>query len=169
MSKKAQPQKPRILLIDTSVFLNLLKVPGRNQDEEAVFSRFEKEIKDGTQFFLPYGAVIETGRFIAQIPGKGGQRKRKFAELFVARLKDIVVGKAPWKILEFPEKEEFIDWLKDFPDNCQAGKSFTDHTIIKDFDKICEAYPRHHVEIWTLDSTDLGGYLRPYPHIPTTT
>lgn len=39
-----------IYIIDTSVLLNILDVPGRNQDRDAVFAAFEARIKAGSRF-----------------------------------------------------------------------------------------------------------------------
>ena len=55
-----------IVIVDTSVFLNVLDVPGFNQDREADLARFRELIEAGANLLLPIAAIFEAGNHIAQ-------------------------------------------------------------------------------------------------------
>ena len=60
---------PPIVIVDTSVLLNVLDVPGFNRDRGTVLDRFEELVDDGANLLLPMGAVFETGNHVAHLPG----------------------------------------------------------------------------------------------------
>lgn len=62
-----------VILVDTSVLLNILNVPGLNQDHEAIMDEFEELVESGVNLLLPVGAVFETGNHIARL-ADGRQR-----------------------------------------------------------------------------------------------
>lgn len=68
--------------IDTSVFTNIINVPGRNQQHDSVMKELKDLLgqKDKNALILPYATIIETGNHIAHC-GDGNQR-RKAAEKF---------------------------------------------------------------------------------------
>lgn len=49
-----------IVVIDTSVFLNVLDVPGFNQDRDSVLRELERLINRNATLLLPMAAVVET-------------------------------------------------------------------------------------------------------------
>ena len=55
-----------VCIIDTSVFLNLLNVPGKNQDLESIVRSFQEYTDLNVTFILPMATIIETGNHIAQ-------------------------------------------------------------------------------------------------------
>lgn len=63
-----------ICVIDTSVFLNLLDVPNRNNERQQVDQAFLEYVELDTTFILPMATIIETGNHIAQ-NGDGGTRR----------------------------------------------------------------------------------------------
>jgi len=50
-----------ICIIDTSVFLNILNVPGKNDRHEEMMGAFKDYISCGASFILPMATIIETG------------------------------------------------------------------------------------------------------------
>ncbi len=56
-----------IVIVDTSVFLNVLDVPGFNQEYAAVEEEFRSFVKNGADFELPAATVLETGNHITQL------------------------------------------------------------------------------------------------------
>ena len=95
-----------ICLIDTSVFLNLLNVPGRNQDRETVTQEFREYVELDTTFILPMATILETGNHIAQ-NGNGAQRRQtaqRFCDVVMASLK----GDTPYRPADFPNTEEML-------------------------------------------------------------
>ena len=156
-----------IIIIDTSIFLNILNVPNRNQEYQQVTKDFEKYIKLGASFILPIATVIETGNHIAQ-NGDGTQR-RKIADKFCKAVTDALTGEAPYTISPFPSNQEIQQWLNEFPDLAGKNKSdrklegtsLGDLTIIKEFEKIRAKHGGQEIMIWTLDSGFESCYHKP--------
>lgn len=157
-----------IILIDTSVFLNLLNVPGRNQDTEQVNSDYISYVELQCTFILPMATILETGNHIAQ-NGDGGIR-RKTAGRFCEAVKGAFEGVAPYQPSDFPNSAEVLTWLNQFP--CHAGQnksptkttegtSFGDLSIIKEFEKCRARFGMSEILIWSLDSD-----LKSYHHKP---
>lgn len=143
--------------MDTTVFCNVLNVPGLNQDSEEVFSELETNISNGDTLLLPMAAVIETGNHIAQL--SGGSSRRKSAEKFCGQVMAAIDGTAPWTAMKFWESEQLRGWLGEFPDRAMQEVGMGDLSIIKDWERMCELQPGRRVRIWSLDS-HLQGYDR---------
>lgn len=154
-----------ICLIDTSIFLNLLDVPNRNESKEKVFEDFETYINAGCTFLLPMATILETGNHIAK--NGDGNIRRTTAQRFVEAAKAAFSGEAPWSPIDFPTTKEILTWLETFPDKAGSNKapdksegtSFGDLSIIQEFDKACNRFSMSEVFIWSLDS-DLQNYCR---------
>ncbi|MCE2746804.1 MAG: hypothetical protein LW710_12985 [Burkholderiales bacterium] len=153
-----------ICIIDTSVFLNLLNVPGKNQDKDTVTASFTAYAELGVTFILPMATIIETGNHIAQ-NGDGGTR-RKTAQRFCKAVKGAFSGDAPYQPSEFPNSAEVLTWIDNFPDKAGANKSpqktgegtsFGDLSIIEEFNKCVSRFSTREVFVWSLDS-DLSSY-----------
>lgn len=155
-----------IVLLDTSVYLNVLDVPGFNQDCAAVLNEFERSIRAGDHFLLPLASVWETGNHIADLTD--GQTRRRFGEKLVADVTKAFQGQAPYRATHFPDRGEFLQWLGDFPDmvmrsktvkKLREGISLADLSIVKEWERNCSLHPMTRVRIWSLDA-DLAGYDR---------
>ncbi|GAX37301.1 hypothetical protein [Nodularia sp. NIES-3585] len=152
-----------ICLIDTSVFLEILNVPNYNQHRASVLEDFKTYAQSGCTFLLPMATILETGNHIAQ--NGDGTMRRKTALRFVKEVKDAFTGVAPWKPTTFPNTEEILLWIDQFPDLAgknkapqkQEGTSFGDLSIIREFEKSCHLFSMSEVFIWSLDS-DLENY-----------
>ncbi|EKF9565611.1 TPA: hypothetical protein NJ548_004090 [Vibrio parahaemolyticus] len=158
-----------VCIIDTSIFLNLLNVPGKNQDKAKVSKDFTEYAQSGVTFILPMATIIETGNHIAQ-NGDGGTR-RKTAERFCLAVKGAFTGAAPYQPSEFPNSAEVLTWLDSYPQHAGASKSatkqsegtsFGDLSIIEEFKKCVSKFSMSEVFIWSLDS-DLAAYHRGQP------
>ncbi|MCX7628149.1 MAG: hypothetical protein N2Z69_07055 [Methylophilaceae bacterium] len=155
-----------IVLLDTSVYLNVLDVPGFNQDCAAVLDEFERSIRAGDYFLLPLASVWETGNHIADLTD--GQTRRRFGEKLVADVTKAFKGDTPYRATHFPDRDEFLTWLSDFPNmvmhskttkKLREGISLADLSIIKEWQRNCSLHPMTRVRIWSLDD-DLAGYDR---------
>jgi hypothetical protein len=152
-----------ICFIDTCVFLNLLNVPNRNQDHEKVSQDFNTYEKLKFTLLLPMATIIETGNHIAQ--NGDGNIRRRTAQRFVDEVKAAFQGISPWTPNQFPQTDEILLWIDQFPDlaGCNKtakkpeGTSFGDLSIIQEFNKTCTRFPMTEVFIWSLDS-DLKTY-----------
>jgi hypothetical protein len=130
-----------IVLIDTSIYLNILDVPGRNQQRSAVLEQFEQRIKAADHLLLPAASIWETGNHISRLAN--GALRRRFAAIFVANVCSAIAGETPYGPTQFPSGKEFADWLQNLPESAQRNKSATktnegvslsDHTIIKEWE-----------------------------------
>lgn len=158
-------EMPSIVLIDTTVFLNILDVPGRNQDRDGVLADFAVRIERGDSFLLPMASIWETGNHIAKL--KNGADRRRWAQLLVENVRQAINGSAPFRPTYFPDKDTFIDWIADFPDYANRSKSnmkpnegvsLADMSIIKEWERIKKINRMSVVEVWSLD-VDLTGFI----------
>lgn len=155
-----------ICLIDTSIFLNLLNVPGRNQDKVQVFDDFKIYVEMDVTFILPMATILETGNHIAQ--NGNGDMRRKAADRFCIAIEGAFNGVAPYQPSEFPSSAEVLVWLNQFPHHAgqnksptktTEGTSFGDLSIIKEYEKCLSKFGMSEIFIWSLDS-DLAQYHR---------
>jgi len=144
-----------VIIIDTSIFLNVLDVPGMNQDKEKVFSDLTSFIDKDASLLLPMAAVYETGNHIAQLPNGGNRRQIAFR--FAKQVSEAISGQAPWQAMAAPSIEQVSQWLSEFPDSAMRGAGMGDLSIIKEWELACARTPRRRVFIWALDD-DLKGY-----------
>ncbi|MBP8183469.1 MAG: hypothetical protein KAX88_05150 [Rhodoferax sp.] len=145
-----------IVLVDTSVFLNVVDVPGRNQQRESVLTELDELIDAGDLLFIPMAAIIETGNHIAHMGGDGRLRRqasKRFVDVVRAALND----EAPWKPINFPADEHVLTWLGEFPDFAMRGISMGDLSIHKEWEQLCTKYSMSRVRVWSVDGdlTDL--------------
>jgi hypothetical protein len=153
-----------ITFVDTSIFCNLIPVPGFDQDREAVIRAFLQR-REKEHFILPVTAVIETGNHIAHLP-HGGER-RHAADKYARIVELVLVGEAPWTLHEFKWGSDFLRALLD---GGGSGSSLVDHATrgvgVGDLCILAErrayaALAQVPVGIWTLDS-DLSAHSEPW-------
>ncbi|MEM7657505.1 MAG: hypothetical protein AAF399_15330 [Bacteroidota bacterium] len=141
-------------MIDTSVFLNILDLPGRNQDRQQVLDSFQAYIQNEDTLLLPYAVIIETGNFVGQT---SGNRRFDFAQKFTSIMVKCLEGNLPWKPLRIPQKQELLSWLSDFPRSASRGLGFADFSMVQELYLQRELFPQYEVQIWSLDQ-HLQGY-----------
>lgn len=158
-----------ICLLDTSILLNILNVPSKNQSRAKVFADFEDYVQLNCEFIIPFVVAVEVGNHISQ--NGDGHTRRKVAQDFVEMMQQTFNGDFPFKISDFELKAEWQKWITEFvdkagqnktPDKPNEGMSLTDLSIIKEYEDIQaknKANKRKHVNvfIWSLDS-DLTAY-----------
>ncbi len=149
-----------IVLLDTSVYLNILDVPVFNQDRESILATFEQSIQQSDYFLLPLAAVWETGNHIADL--SDGQTRRTFAQRLVEDVGKAFKGDVPYRATHFPERMEFLAWLAVFPDmamrskserKLREGVSLADLSIIMEWERNCGLHPMSRVRIWSLEAS----------------
>jgi hypothetical protein len=139
-----------VLLVDTSVFLNVLDVPAFNQHRESVFQQFERFLQEGSYLLLPMATVFEAGNHIAQL-SDGGLR-RAHAERFVGTVREAIDGNAPWRPIRLPDLQEIGAWMNEFTNHATRGLGMGDLSIIKEWQGACARHPHLRVLIWSLDA-----------------
>lgn len=153
-----------IVLLDTSVYLNVLDVPGRNQARSQVLDAFQARVLDGDHFLLPMASVWEAGNHISRLAN--GALRYQFANTLVTNVRAALGGEAPYRTTYFPDSAVFAAWLDDFPAVAQRNKSdrqtregvsLSDLSIIKEWEQTRDRHSLSRVLIWSLDS-DLAAY-----------
>lgn len=158
-----------ICLLDTSILLNILNVPSKNEAHSEIISDLEAYIELGCEFIIPFVVAVEVGNHISQ--NGDGNTRRKVAQAFVEMLQKTFDGNFPFKISDFELKTEWQKWITEFIDKAgqnktiskpNEGMSLTDLSIIKEYESIQvknRANKQNHVKvfIWSLDS-DLEAY-----------
>ena len=146
-----------IVIVDSSVLLNIFDVPGRNQRRKEVHNGLAKLIENGDHLFIPMAAIVEVGNLIAHV--KNGAQRRAAADRFVKELRSALADEAPWKPINFPSNQEVLSWLDAYPESATKGVGMGDLSIRQEWESCCHRYSMSRVWVWTLDS-DLAGLDR---------
>ena len=153
-----------IVLLDTTIYLNVLNVPGRNQQREEVFRHFELRVQNKDHFLLPMATIWETGNHISRL--STGALRWQYACKLAQSVSDALQGQAPFSPTYFPNRETFLRWIDAFPDFSKSNKSpgktaegisLSDLSIIKEWEHTRVLNTMTRVLIWSLDS-DLAAY-----------
>ena len=146
-----------VVIVDTTVLLNVLDIPPRNQNRDAVLAEFKKLVEREVSLLLPMVALFETGNHIARL--SNGRQRRRHAARFCDRVGEALEGKAPWTPVPLPEPADLAQWLDEFPDHAMRKTGMSDLSIIKAWKAACTRHPNRRVRIWSFDG-DLQGYDR---------
>jgi len=147
-----------IVIIDTSIFLNILDIPGRNQDRESILDETERLFsKETTSILLPLATILESGNHIAHV--SDGRMRRQSAHRFAEQVEAAVNGRAPWRPTRAITSVELSRLMTRFPDAAMREIGLGDLSIVHEWETACELHPRYRVRIWSLDR-HLAGYDR---------
>lgn len=139
--------------IDTSVLLNIINVPGRNQQRDEVMAELKELVKETNSnvLILPFATIIETGNHIAHCGD--GNKRRKCAEKFKECIERTVNNEAPWQYYGNQlTSDDLREICKDFPDFAMRGEGFGDLSIINAYNKYKSETPAiHKIRIWSVD------------------
>ncbi|SFU46820.1 hypothetical protein [Alicyclobacillus macrosporangiidus] len=158
--RRVQNAKKRtVRYVDTSIVLNMLNVPGRNQDRDHVLRELAES--QGDTFILPLSSIIETGNHIAHLAD--GFQRRQAAERFTELLKKIARGEFPWTMDKLSmDRKDLEFYASHFPDYAVRGVGMGDLSIIREFTRYVErigpSVSGIVVKIWSLDA-HLSGYV----------
>jgi hypothetical protein len=149
-------------LVDTSVFCEIIPVPGRSQHRDAILEALEEHIQENVILLLPIATILETGNHIAHIPD--GRQRRATAERFVELVRQAlgnIEGPPPWTVPQpLLAPEDLQRYLNEFPDHAMREISLGDLSIIKEYQRQCQLHQVRRVFIWSLDD-HLSAYDRP--------
>ncbi len=141
---------PAVVLVDTSVFLNILDVPGFNQRRHDAIQVLTVMVNEPrTSLLLPIPAILETGNHIAHL--SDGRQRRKYGGIFVGQVAQAFDGEAPWQPTGFPDSRVFQSWLAAFPESAMREIGLGDLWIVKEWEAACHRHPRHRVRVWSFD------------------
>lgn len=147
-----------VCLLDTSVFLEIINVPGKAENPKAFQKDLRRRVQDRQTLFLPMATILETGNHIGQV-ADGGQR-RTCAQRFVKQVGEALEGVSPFKPISFLREDDLRAWLAEFPDHATQGGGLGDLSIIHDWQRLCAQNRGRRVYIWSLDE-HLQAYDRP--------
>ncbi|MFN9999491.1 MAG: PIN domain-containing protein, partial [bacterium] len=108
-----------VCLIDTSVFLDILNVPGKGKNHAETLRDLRQKVQTQESLFLPMATIVETGNHIGQ--NGDGNRRRTCAVQFVRQVQQALEGRSPFTPLNFLEATELNRWLSEFPDWAGRG------------------------------------------------
>jgi len=143
--------------VDTSILLNVLNVPGKNQDRETIVVELQARIDSGIHFILPATTIIETGNHISQLP-RGDDRRRCGTGLDVL-LREVIGGEAPWVLHEAAWDRGLLrtlcDGLQGQGNLVELLTSQTmgtgDLAILAECERYADRVSHLEVGVWTLD------------------
>lgn len=138
-----------ICIVDTSILVELLNLPGLASRHVGMVAEFEQRQAAREQFLLPIAALIETGNHIAHIPD--GVARRKSADDFVQFAAASLHGKSPFTPTPLPSILDVTAWLTDFPDHAMRGVGLADRSLIALWDIQRQLHPQRRIYIWSLD------------------
>lgn len=145
-----------VYFIDTSVFCNILPVPGRDQDRAAVLTELTRRQELGT-LILPVTTIIETGNFIAQLPTGGERRATALRLVMVLRM--VCEGRAPWALHEFAWERSLIEDLIEgsgtkvtLVEHAESKVGAGDLAILAEVRAYAKRASPTDVKVWSLDS-----------------
>lgn len=146
-----------VRFIDTSVMLNLLKVPGKCNEAELVREEWKEVLASKEVLILPVATIIETGNHIAHI--EEGHIRRKIAGKFGEYLRKTAEGEAPWQLYGVELDKEGLRYLADNIEEWATYEVGTgDLSIIYAYEQYKEKTPAiGNIMIWSTD-THLQGY-----------
>ena len=85
-----------IRFIDTSIVMNLLRIPHMCQEYESVKKEFNEAIEQNETLILPLATIIESGNHISHIAD--GNIRREKAVKFQEFLRKTAKEEAPWEL-----------------------------------------------------------------------
>lgn len=154
--------------IDTSVFMNILNVPGRNEKHREIMQELKDLLghKNANVLILPFATIIETGNHIAHCDN--GSQRRRAAEKFRECIDKTVNNRAPWQYYGNQLTAEDLEQIcREFPDFAMRGEGFGDLSIIRAYEKYKDETPAiHRIRIWSVDEHLQGVYEETIEMIP---
>lgn len=139
-----------IVIVDTTVFLNLLDVPRFNQNREAVLGEFKTLLATDPDLLLPLVVIVEAGNHIGQLPD--GRQRRRYAQKFADQVRLAIEGGAPWTPTPLPSSTDLASALAEFPNDAARGLGVGDHLIQSEWRRQCAQHTGRRVRVWSLDA-----------------
>lgn len=150
----------RVHFLDTTILCNLVPVPGRDDQRRHVLEELRGFIDQNDVLILPITAVVETGNFVAQLPG---EQRRAAASSLASLLRLAVEGRAPFVFHDFGWDRTFVarflaggDTGQEFVELATAGLGSGDALILTEIATYRQR-SRLPVHLWTHDR-QLGSY-----------
>jgi len=148
-------------LLDTSVVLELLRVPFESDRYEEAVNGLEARQAAGTQLQLPAAAILETGAHIFRIAN--GHHRRECAARFHRMIKSTIGRELPWTFTLLQWDEALLEELAESSDDrlqamhlylAKQQLEMGDLLILTEFRRIRANLDRRvvDVDVWTYDN-----------------
>lgn len=144
-----------VCIVDTTVLLDLLNVPGLALDHDIRVDEFATRQHARESFLLPLAVLVETGNHVAQV--NQGEQRRKAAADFVEFATTALGGDSPFVPTPLPTSQDIAAWLVDFPEYAMRGVGLGDRSLIAVWAKQHKVQPKRRVYTWSRDE-HLSGY-----------
>ena len=141
-----------IRFIDTSIVMNLLRIPHMCQEYESVKKEFNEAIEQNETLILPLATIIESGNHISHIAD--GNIRREKAVKFQEFLRKTAKEEAPGELYGVGfTKEDLLIIADQFPDCAQKMEmGIGDMSIIRFYEKYKNEVPAvGRIMIWSKD------------------
>lgn len=138
-----------VCLLDTSIFIEILNVPSKALQHDAIMAQLKQRLMRRETLFLPMATILETGNHIGQ--NGDGRERRACAKRFVQQVSDALKGGSPFKPISFLSEKEMAIWLSEFPQHAATGSGLGDLSIIHDWNRLCSLHRGQRVYVWSLD------------------
>lgn len=150
----------RVELLDTSVMLNILGIPGKAGQKVEVEAEFERRRMLGTEFILPIAAVVEVGVHIERL--NDGYERRTSAQRLAEVIRRSLDRDVPWSFDASVWSEELLRRLiepagelpRGLVESLATGHlQMGDLLIVGEFLRRRENVDRKYVDVdvWTFD------------------
>lgn len=140
-------------IVDTTVFCNLLDVPGRDQESARAQAELAAHVQAEVSLLLPLAVIYETGNHIAHATGD----RRAAAERFAREVRKALNGDNPFAPARLHSLDDVAAWLDNFPDRATAGVGMADLSILSLWEQQRKLHRHRRVFVWSYD-THLTGY-----------
>ena len=141
-----------IVIVDTTVFLNFLNVPGHNDRKNDIDEKFRALLSAKARFVLPLAVVFQTGDHIADLPK--GDRRWHWPIALRDQVRKALAKEAPWALAPLPNSDRIEEWLGAFPEFSRNGKGYGMSllSIVRIWEVERKIHPGRRVRIWSLNS-----------------
>lgn len=142
------------MLIDTSIFDEILEVPGKSQHRDATLNQLHDWIAQQASLLLPMATIVETGNHIAQV--KSDKASYALTKHYVQQVRDALQAKSPFVATPSFDPPHVLGWIDSYPEYAKRKIGAADLSIIDEFLRQCRLNPRRRVLIWTRDQALIG-------------
>ncbi len=146
-----------VTFVDTSVLVEVLRVPGKHQRADKVVHELRTRTEAGQSMILPSAAIIETGNHIAQV--RDGTERRTAAERFSKVLEATINGSLPWTLNGARWDGSMLTSIcqgargcPPLPDMASQGIGAGDVSILAEAEAYAGRVAHVEVRIWTLEN-----------------
>lgn len=144
-------------IVDTTVFCNILDVPGRNQESDRARDELAAYVRNDVSLLLPLAVIYETGNHIAHATGN----RHAAAERFAREVRKALDGDNPFAPARLHSLDDVAAWLDDFPDRAASGVGLADLSILSLWEQQRRLHRHRRVFVWSYDA-----HLTGYDHTP---